>query len=228
MSFPTLITLIISAIPVIYGVMFLKYRVIPKSKTAISAEDFIRRFLVILCITVGLLLFAYFSLDNSQEGNSSNVAGTPTVPTESITMNKETTPLTQCALLADTNAPDSTSDVCVGTWFDVHGNIYLDSIRFWVWDVYNMSATEYTIYQIDGKYATLNGTIVAESDSSPNAQFKIIVYLDGQLQYESQEIRADSQPSPISIDISNANTIRIECTTDTPYSGYCIFSASVS
>ena len=123
------------------------------------------------------------------------------------------------------NEAGSSSDVNIGTWIDTRGNTYINAIKFWVMDSYGMSNSEYVEYVLSESYNELALTIAAEENSMAGTLSKILVYADGKLIYESPEVGNNTPPIETTLNISNANQLRIVCTTDSESSCYCIVTA---
>ena len=123
------------------------------------------------------------------------------------------------------NEPGSSSDVNIGTWIDTRGNTYINAIKFWVMDSYGMSNSEYVEYFLSESYNELALTIAAEENSTAGTLSKILVFADGKLIYESEQVGNDTSPIETTLNISNAHQLRIVCTTDSESSCYCIVTA---
>lgn len=68
----------------------------------------------------------------------------------------------------------------------------------------------YTVeYQISKNYDTLNFTVVPYSDFGQNGWSYIRVYGDGELRYTTDKITQKTQPTTVSVDISDAEYIKI-------------------
>lgn len=127
----------------------------------------------------------------------------------------------------NSNHPGTTDDICVGNWGDSFGKTYEDSLRFWVIKRYGWANREYIDYEIGGRFDTLFGTIVAEENSEQDACMQIVIYADNVQIYKSDIICYETKPIDFSVNIEGVQTIRVECTTETDYYGYCIVSASL-
>lgn len=139
-----------------------------------------------------------------------------------------TMPMVSCAVLDNSNLPGKTSDVSVGNWRDIHGIDHPDALRFWVVSKSGYNNTEYIVYHLNGNFATLSGQIVSDSDSDADSNSVIMVYLDDVLVYTSPEITMSSAAVPFTIDVGDAETMRIVCTTDSASFHYCIVDAALS
>lgn len=145
---------------------------------------------------------------------------------ESITESRKSVPLTRCEFIDDSNQDGNNTDVCVNHWTDIHGKYHANSIKFWVINSPEWSRSEHITYRLSGQYETLSGTIVAEKESASGSTFVFTIYIDNVPTYTTGVITtADTYTFTYSI--CGANEIRIVCSTDTPYSGHCIFDAIV-
>lgn len=137
-------------------------------------------------------------------------------------------PLTACQKLEDTNSLGKEDDITKGSWRDSFGNTHDASLRFWVVDKENFHNTEYITYALDGRYTTLTGQIVASEQSGKNSHGVIMIYLDGDLVYTSQKIYYTTQPVEFEIDVTDAQQIRVVCTTESSEFNYTILEAGLS
>lgn len=137
-------------------------------------------------------------------------------------------PLTSCQKLEDTNSLGKVEDVVPGSWRDSHGTIHDASLRFWVVDREGWNNTEYITYALEGKYKTLTGQIVSSEKSEPSSHGVIMIYLDDKLVYTSQEIYYDTQPVELEINVTDAQQIRVVCTTESSEFNYTILEAGLS
>lgn len=135
--------------------------------------------------------------------------------------------LTSCLVLATSNPRGFDTDVTIGKWTDPLNNSYPNSIRFWVADLEGWSNTEYITYKLDTSFDKLQLTLCAEAESAENTRGRVMVYADGALLYESDWLTLSSPPVSAVLDISGVTELKIECTTDSPDSCYCIVDATL-
>lgn len=103
---------------------------------------------------------------------------------------------------------------------DRYGNVYDGGVKY----VANRNA--FGLYNLDKKYIKFNATAFVSTETSNNRKMSISIYLDNKLAYYKDAITEESKPLEISLDISNADTMRI-LTSDEGSSGvgltYLIF-----
>ena len=132
--------------------------------------------------------------------------------------------LTWCTVLEDSNA-QSNKDICTGDWWDTHGNLYEDALRFWVADFGNWNEEEYIRYDLGGRFAELELTIAPEENSEANTRGKIFVYCGTELLYESDWVTDTMQPVYASVDVRGCQEITILSQTDSKDFYYCVVDA---
>lgn len=212
MDLATLISIIIG-VPTVLGIIC-KIR----APFELTPVQFICLCIVLIILILGVIYFTD-TLNPDAEPEFEDSPGTEAV--------RVPVPLSQCECIDDSNQPGSTSDVFADDWTDIFGNYHANSIRFWVIDSPEWNNAEHITYRLGGQYESLSGTIVAAESCDPNSRFIFSIYIDNVLAYQTESIdTADTYH--FTCDISNANEIRIVCSTDTPYYGYCIFDALVS
>ncbi|MGN0478222.1 MAG: hypothetical protein ACI4GO_02195 [Hominenteromicrobium sp.] len=99
---------------------------------------------------------------------------------------------------------------CASGWTaqDAFGNMYSNGLSFTLYPILATSvSTEYSPY---GRYRLLSGTWVVESDSTEDFSATVRIYVDGSLQYEVSALTRNSQPVSLNLQISGAQTVRIE------------------
>lgn len=134
-------------------------------------------------------------------------------------------PLSSCEIVRSSNEQGSTTDIKLGDWEDKFGNIYSNSLRFWVADLENWSDTEYIVYSLNAEFRELTLEIAAETTNARNGSTKISVYVDDTLVYESPWIDNDTPPVSETLWIEDATQIKIICTTSSAANCYSIVSA---
>lgn len=205
----------------------------------ITREQFVYISVILIIIILAVAFFANATAFSERAEESTGAYETTAKPapeletevntgTESLVEDVEVQIfLSQCEFVDDSNKNGSTSDVCVDNWVDVFDNYRTNSIKFWVIDSPEWNNSEHITYRLGGQYETLSGTIVAEQKCDPGSRFVFTIYIDNTLVYKTETITT-AEIYNFSYDITGANEIRIVCSTDTPYSGYCIFDATVS
>lgn len=141
---------------------------------------------------------------------------------------KDHAPLTEQKILSSTNPADSDSDITVGDWTDVFGKEHDDALRFWVIKKEGYENTESVEYDIKNlSYTALKGSIVASKESQAKSSMCVNIYLDGRLAFTSQTITSKTPAEEFILNIDDASKLKIECTTETRYAGYCIVDAQL-
>lgn len=132
--------------------------------------------------------------------------------------------LTKRNVLEDSNRPNSVNmDVEVGAFQDVFGDVYSGAVKFWVAKYPGWDNWEYIVYDLNAEYELLEFTVVAGRDNCASGETYILIYADDQLIYESIWIGNQTPPIKESIDVTNVNSLKIKCVTETPDSCYCLF-----
>ena len=108
----------------------------------------------------------------------------------------------------------------LGTWQDSFGKDHANSLLLYG------SLTDYVVYNLDSRFATLSGCLVA--DDTNGGSFIIKVYTDDKLVYESPELKSTTSAVNINIDVSGTNLLRIELVVKSGFSGWCVVDAMLS
>lgn len=133
-------------------------------------------------------------------------------------------PLTWCTEIENSNNPNAVTsvDISVGTWRDVFGTQYADSIRYWV--SASLVANEYSVYDINSNYTKLALTVVNADNNADNGENQVIIYADNKIIYRSDWIRNDSPAVEKTLDITGVKHLKIECCTNSRKNCYCLVS----
>ena len=133
-------------------------------------------------------------------------------------------PLTWCTEIENSNNPNAATsvDISVGTWRDVFGTQYADSIRYWV--SASLVANEYSVYDINSNYTKLALTVVNADNNADNGENQVIIYADNKIIYRSDWIRNDSPAVEKTLDITGVKHLKIECCTNSRKNCYCLVS----
>lgn len=87
---------------------------------------------------------------------------------------------------------------------DRYGNVYDGGVQY---DTWNYDA--FGLYNLDKKYIKFNATAFVSTESANGRKMSISIYLDNKLAFYKDEITEESKPLEISLDVSNADTMRI-------------------
>ena len=138
-------------------------------------------------------------------------------------------PLTRCRVLQSSNDGSKQEDVAVGSWRDSFGTTHYEALRFWVAQLPNYANTEHIIYELNGDYTQLHITVAPWEYTVASGRTKLLFYADDVLICDSGWISMDTGPGSIStiLDVSDVQTLRIDCVTDSAAHCYCILSATL-
>lgn len=135
-------------------------------------------------------------------------------------------PLTECQNILRSNEEAHFADIVVGKWNSRAGKLP-DAIRFCVSNKKSYRNTHHTTYRLRGQYETLSGLISYSPKSEKFSSATIKIYLDNELEYESDLITATSEDAAFVLDVTDVERVRVVCsTTDVP-AAYCVVSAAV-
>lgn len=106
---------------------------------------------------------------------------------------------------------------------DTYGNTYTKAVVFKGCD------THHAVYYTAEKYTSLSGTIAApDSIGGDGVAITVNIYADGKLIHTIPSITRTTKPVDIDLDISNADTIKIEAITTNVYPTGILFRLDVS
>lgn len=133
-------------------------------------------------------------------------------------------PITWCKEIENSNNPNAkhSIDVSVGTWSDVQGVQYPDSIKYWV--NASMVDTEFCVYDIGTNYSRLLLSAVNAEDNAVGGENQVVIYADDVVIYQSTWIQDDTLAIEEELDITGVRYVKIECKTRTHKNCYCIVS----
>lgn len=135
-------------------------------------------------------------------------------------------PLTECQNVKRSNEEAHFGDIVVGKWNSRAGKLP-DAIRFCVSNKKTYRNTHHTTYRLRGQFETLSGLISYSNKSEKFATARIQIYLDNELEYESDLISATSDDAAFVLDVSGVEMVRIVCLTADVPAAYCVVSAAV-
>jgi hypothetical protein len=94
---------------------------------------------------------------------------------------------------------------------DPFGTDYSNSVNYYIFHNDNYkSRTSYAEYKTDQEYTNLTFTISPYDDFGEDGSTYVKIYVNDVLRYTSDMIKRISEPQDISLDISDANTFKIE------------------
>lgn len=106
---------------------------------------------------------------------------------------------------------------------DTYGNTYVKAGTF------NECGTHHAIYYTAGKYTSLKGTIAApDSIGGGGVAITVNIYADDKLIYTIPSITRTTKPVDIDLDITGADTVKIEAVTTNFYPTGILFKLDVS
>ena len=73
----------------------------------------------------------------------------------------------------------------------------------------------------------LSGLISFDDQSENYATARIQIYLDNELEFESNTISDVTRDQSFTLDVQGVQNVRIVCTTSDSHTAYCVLSASV-
>lgn len=105
---------------------------------------------------------------------------------------------------------------------DTYGNLYASVGSF------NSTGTNFATYYTAGKYSSLTGTIALPDSINSETVITVNIYADDQLIYTLPSISRTTKPTAVSLDISGADTIKIEGISSDHYPSGVMFDFTVS
>ncbi len=135
--------------------------------------------------------------------------------------------LFSCPVLEDSNNGGGTTDVSIGNWIGLDGSMHTNATKFWVINYPGWNNTEHILLNIDKNYETLLISLCIARGSENGANAYLRVYLDGKLSATSSTV-SGLETGTMTLDVSGASRIRIECITESPQIAYCIVDAWLS
>lgn len=135
-------------------------------------------------------------------------------------------PLTECEKIGASNEEAHFADIVVGDWNTRAGELPA-SIRFCVSGKDTYKKVHYCSYKLGGNFNYLSGLISFMEKSEKYATAKIQVYLDNELEFESDTISDLSADQSFTLDVHGVDIVRIVCSTQDEHTAYCALSASL-
>lgn len=130
-------------------------------------------------------------------------------------------PLGWCAMVDSSNEPGgSGKDAYVGDFYDTRGVLHTDAVKFWTIQRAGWSDTEYAVFDLGGKYQSLELTVCAAQENETGGTTKILVYADGELIYESGWV--GNEAVSVALDVTGVRKLKIEATTDSEVFCHCL------
>ena len=105
---------------------------------------------------------------------------------------------------------------------DTYGNLYASVGSF------NNTGTNFATYYTAGKYSLLTGTIALPDSINSETVITVNIYADDQLIYTLPSISRTTKPTAVSLDISGADTIKVEGISNNQYPSGVMFDFAVS
>lgn len=102
---------------------------------------------------------------------------------------------------------------------DRYGNVYDGGVQ------YDASYNAFGLYNLDKKYTKFNATAFVSTEAKNGKKISISIYLDNKLAFYKDGITEETKPLEISLDVSNASTMRISTSNEGSFSyGRLIFA----
>ena len=159
--------------------------------------------------------------------NRSGIEGRVCTVCQEMEMNAyQWIPLTEFEKVKATNEEAHFQDILTGDW-DTRAGELPDAIRFCVSGKENYRKVHSVTYKLGGNFQHLSGLVSFMDKSDKYATFKIQVYLDDKLEFESNEISALTADQSFTLDAINVKMVRIVWSTTDEHTAYCALSASV-
>lgn len=99
---------------------------------------------------------------------------------------------------------------------DRWGNVYDGAVKF------ESNNDAFGLYNLNGQYTRLTGTVFVSKDSSNGANVSFSVYLDEKLVQHVENITVETAPIALDIDVTGATTLRITTAhTEWPWGELC-------
>lgn len=113
-------------------------------------------------------------------------------------------------------------DVIKDAITDRWGNVYDGAVKF------EANNDAFGLYNLNGQYTRLTGTVFVSKDSSNGANVSFSVYLDEKLVQHVENITVETAPIALDIDVSGATTLRITTAhTEWPWGELCFANTSL-
>ncbi|MCD8019270.1 MAG: NPCBM/NEW2 domain-containing protein [Clostridiales bacterium] len=136
---------------------------------------------------------------------------------QTTTQEQKPVPLTDLVVIASDNIEVITTAIT-----DRWGNYYDGTVKF------DASRDAYALYNLNKNYTTFTATVFVPSEATNGKDMFISIYVDDELVYYVDSITEESAPISLSVDVSNASTLRIVTGNDGSYnSGYLCFSDAI-
>lgn len=159
--------------------------------------------------------------------NQSGIEGRMCMGCGELVMNAERwLPLSKCEKTNASNEDAHFADIVVGDWNTRAGKLP-DSIRFCVSGKEDYLRTHYCVYKLNENFDYLSGLISFDDQSENYATARIQIYLDNELEFESNTISDVTRDQSFTLDVQGVQNVRIVCTTSDSHTAYCVLSASV-
>ncbi len=78
----------------------------------------------------------------------------------------------------------------------------------------------YSTYNLNGKYSTFSGSIVATEATNPDWEYYASIFVDGNLAFSKTGITKTTGKIDFIVDVTNGQTLEIRMGADVPYGGY--------